>query len=316
MARSTDDGRSWSEPRVLPVPDGYDSPQPLYDATAGAILVVLTLSYPDDAPGPAVRRCSRCTRGIIRSEDAGLTWASLEPMVAAPGVLNGGLAFDGQGLAHGVQLAPNAHLAVTQRSNRCRDDCRQSPPTSRKFNFVALSSDHGATWTASTPLPPHMAGESVICQLRNGSLLLSSARKPHGFARSDNGGRTWASTWQSDIYGGTEASLLCPPWSDVAYFATPASFYAANNHNRVNLTIYASDDFGRSWSTAALAYNGLGAYSDMAWLTGRGGIGVLFERGHDDMQTCHGMCYVAVSFVFVPIRAAFNSTGTHDDLDA
>ena len=69
---------------------------------------------------------------------------------------------------------------------------------------------------------------------------------------------------------------------------------AADADVRQNLTIYESDDGGRGWSARALVYNGLSAYSDMAFL-GDGKIGVLFERG------VHGKQYTSVAFGVVMV---------------
>ena len=168
---------------------------------------------------------------------------------------------------------------------------------------MALSSDGGVSWSAGGFAP--FAGETDVCELRNGSLLLTGRAETHSFTRSDDGGATWSATWvtPASMGAGTEASLLCPPDSDTIFFATPAFFGSAsppNNHNRINLTIHASTDGGRSWREKALVYNGLGAYSDMVWLPKKG-IGVLFERG-EDKRMCHGMCYATVSFALVPVE--------------
>ena len=89
-----------------------------------------------------------------------------------------------------------------------RYDCE---PNNKAFNerfaqsFVLFSDDQGATWTAGERLAEGWT-ECQVAELRNGSLLLTARMagapwlsKPgvrsdrrRGFARSDDGGATWA----------------------------------------------------------------------------------------------------------------------------
>lgn len=87
----------------------------------------------------------------------------------------------------------------------------------------------------------------------------------------------------------------------ILFFATPrlpAAAWAAATPNadvRQNLTVYESLDGGRAWTIRAVAYDGLSAYSDMAYLPPRDGIGVLFELGVGGKQ------YTSVAFTVVPV---------------
>ena len=68
-------------------------------------------------------------------------------------------------------------------------------------DFILYSDDQGATWTAGQLLPQGW-GEAGLTELNNGSLLLSARLSDgylemepplmRGFARSDDGGETWA----------------------------------------------------------------------------------------------------------------------------
>ena len=321
LSRSADHGSTWTAPTLLAVPDGYEGPQPIYDPRSDTVFVMLSWLYPSESPGPAVKHCSRCVRSFITSRDAGVTWSPISNLSSVNTTKPGGdPSLDGLGLTHGIALR-SGHLASPLRDSSCRDDC---PPLGTDKCSLQLSSDAGASWAEGGTAP--FGGESALCELDNGSLLLTARGDgTHHFARSDDGGGSWAAAWSTTALGlNTQASLVCVPsatnGTDV-YFLTPAYFGGAgcfgaepqpaaptpdpvehaqpNNHNRCNLTISVSEDGGQSWASHALVYAGLGGYSDMAWLPEINAIGVLFERGVEGPQ---GMQYVGVSFTVVKVK--------------
>ncbi len=170
-----------------------------------------------------------------------------------------------------------------------------------RASFVVYSDDGGSTWTAGAKmvlLPQYGGGwtEAEVAELHNGSVLLSSrnfyglssGQGPRLFARSDDGGATWAANWSAgadlpDPY--CEASILGEPSSGALYFGNPS-----NGRSRANFSIHVSHDGGRTWPTSTVVYPGGAAYSDLAF-TRNGSLAVLFEKDG----------YNSVAFGVVPL---------------
>jgi len=123
-----------------------------------------------------------------------------------------------------------------------------------KASFVVYS-DHGKTWAGGEDmllLPQYGGGwtEDQVTELKNGSVLLTSrnffgrnsGQGPRLFARSHDGGTTWAANWSaydlSDPY--CEASVASNPATgeDLVYFGNPSS------HGRLNYSVHVSKHGG------------------------------------------------------------------------
>ena len=125
--------------------------------------------------------------------------------------------FGGNGLNHGIQIRNGPHkgrLALAERLD-CPSAADETPAYWR--SYVLYSDDEGDTWTTGQLLPEGWT-ECQVTQMRNGSLLMTSrlqAKTPNhyrpypdnttgpldkenkrrAFARSDDGGHTWAELW-------------------------------------------------------------------------------------------------------------------------
>merc|ERR1712232_699219 len=92
-----------------------------------------------------------------------------------------------------------------------RYDCCKSVADAFSRSFVLYSDDIGKTWSAGELLPIGWT-ECQVAELKNGSLVLTSRLTGHGlnnfycngtdlncfqrgFARSDDGGASWAAVW-------------------------------------------------------------------------------------------------------------------------
>ena len=153
------------------------------------------------SPVASALSCDGCTLRLITSLDDGLTWsAPADAKVSGPRN-----ATWGKGLASGIALRRGAHagrLMVALRHDCGCGDLRTS--------FVVYSDDHGRTWTGGEGmllLPQYGGGwtECQVAEMHNGSVLLtsrnffgrSSRQGPRLFARSDDGGATWAANWSA-----------------------------------------------------------------------------------------------------------------------
>ena len=114
--------------------------------------------------------------------------------------------------------------------------------------------------------------DAALCVVWNGSLLMTSrlqhnfphwqpdpanstdpANKRRGFARSDDGGRTWAEWWeladrQPDIQKYTAEcahALVSDPSKGTMYWGHPGG--GLDGHGRMNYTVETSVNGGKSW---------------------------------------------------------------------
>ena len=136
--------------------------------------------------------------------------------------------------------------------------------------------------------------------MKNGSLLLTSRlSKPYndfycrngpafcwqrGFARSDDGGETWAEIWYAErrqpelnpYTNNCDNALISDPATGIMYWGHPG----ATNKTRANYTVHASYNGGATWEFFYSVYQHGAGYSDMHILnaTGEPYLGVLFQR--------------------------------------
>jgi len=291
LRRSQDDGATWTEAvPVLEDPTNcteFDV-TPVVDASDGRIhLIHHRLPWCGHHMG-----CPKCLLWDAVSSDDGATWGAAAPLTTV-GPAN---TTWGNGLASGISLTRGPHagrlLVALRHDCGCGD---------KRASFVVYSDDHGASWQGGKELlllPQYGGGwtECEVAELRNGSVLLtsrnfygeSSGYGPRLFARSDDGGQTWAANWSAgaqlpDPY--CEGSMVGDAASGTLYFANPS-----NSRHRANFSIHGSLDGGSTWPLSQVVYPGGGAYSDMAF-TRNGSVAVLFEKDN----------YNTVAFGVVPL---------------
>lgn len=284
MMRSTDQGETWSEPRIVLDFDrdekdargnGVGDPAVLVDSKSGDVLVVALWSKGDRAwngsrPGSSPEETGQLV--LTRSSDDGKTWS--QPIHLTRRIAGRDpswrLCFNGPG--SGIQLRDGTLVFAAQFK-----DAGGTP-----HSCFIYSSDAGERWTISPPAIPVTppTSEAQIAELEDGSLLLSMRDETH------SGQRAWARyTWEGDLARGhwndpwftvpdptCMASLVRHP-SGPLLFSNPASA-----KQRVALTIRSSTDGGRTWSAGRLLDPRPCAYSCMAVLKD-GSIGVLYECG-------------------------------------
>jgi sialidase-1 len=118
--------------------------------------------------------------------------------------------------------------------------------------------------------------ECQVAELRDGSLMLNM-RSYHGnnrraVALSRDGGLTWGEIThdQALVEPVCQASLI--RWGDMLLFSNPASA------RRINMTVRASRDDGRTWPRSLVLEAGPSAYSCLAAVARRR-LACLYERG-------------------------------------
>lgn len=282
VKRSTDQGRSWSEARVVwdDGPNTCGNPCVVVDPATGVVWVLATWNRGDDHEAGIIAGQSKDTRRVhvIRSEDDGRTWSA--PVEITGAVKRPDWTWYATGPGSGIAIEQGPH------AGRLVIPCDHIEAGSRRyFSHVFFSDDHGKTWQLGGRTPRDRVNECQVVELQGGSLLLNMRNydrnaRTRQVAFSDDGGVTW----RDQRHDAALVEPICQAaverfaWPragrpGVILFSNPAS-----QQRREGMTLRASLDEGRSWAESRLLHAGPSAYSDLAVL-GDGRIGCLYEAG-------------------------------------
>lgn len=268
LRRSTDRGRTWSAPvTILDMgPDTLGNPCPVVDRKTGTIHLLLTSNPGHVVEKQIIEQTVKETRQVwvSTSSDDGLTWsrpAEITSSVKAPD-----WTWYATGPGVGIQL----------RSGRMVIPCDHAQAGTKAFwSHCIYSDDHGRTWKRGERLGEKV-NECQVAELRDGSLMLNM-RAYHGNNRravaiSRDGGVTWGEITHDEalIEPVCQASLIRE--GSLLLFSNPAST------KRVNMTVRASRDDGRTWTKSLVLEAGPSAYSCLAPVS-RNRFACLYERG-------------------------------------
>lgn len=340
LRRSTDGGHSFGAATVVVNGStcneftGCDAPDPSTTSFNGANLVFDSRAGVLHALFSAGRATGGTNLSIVSSADFGATWSAAGPVVGSGGqrIASSGQVNGGVQLRHG----PRAGRLVVPRYAFLGNRPPTDPDTPEGFANragVIFSDDAGATWAEGDWLPPpEQQEEPAIAELTNGSLVMtcrngqnrsasnlcSGAERCRVFARSDDGGASWARMWSVAVdelpahrceAGMTSADLDGHP-TGLLVFGAPMN---ASTGDRTNYTLYTSLDGGDSWQWARGMYGLQAGYSATVVLgTERLGsdrwrvdVGAGFQLGHG-ITTGHvegggyDLAYARASFVVGP----------------
>ncbi len=285
MRRSTDGGTTWSQQRVL-WDDGENvcgNPCPVVDVETGAIHLFATHNLGSDREGQIIAGTATGTRTvwILSSEDGGATWS--KPREVTGSTKRADWTWYATGPGIGIQLEHGEH------AGRLVVPCDHIVAESKRyFSHVLLSDDHGKTWRIGGSSTRDQLNECQVAELAGGELVLNMRnydrrKRARAITRSQDGGDTWGEvTWDEslpepicqagliafDIEGDTPVRRMV--------FSNPAS-----PDRRERMTLRASDDGGKTWTTLGILHDGPAAYSCLVTLDEKGapGVGCLFECG-------------------------------------
>jgi sialidase-1 len=304
VRRSEDGGETWGPP--IEIAEGLHGGGALVDEESGDVLVFVHPEHPSK-DGTTVPRTT------YRSTDDGETWTVEDASFEADEHGNvPALHMAERGIT--LRAGPRAgRLIRPARVYREYEDVEATPQEERGYNTAIYSDDGGETWHASSPFPERGTGEGAIVELADGTLYYSS-RKHHfaddeplrsdrQYAWSHDGGETWESPAYDETipdgprYRGAEGrganfsghfgmmgglARLPVEGEDVLVYSNADE----EGHQRLDMTVWASFDGGRTWPVKRQVHEGFSAYSSL--VAGRPGtasegwIYLLFEHGQPD----------------------------------
>lgn len=209
---------------------------------------------------------------IITSTDGGDTWSTprtltdeLYNTTYKEGAVQGSFAGSGRGLMlqrqKNEQLNGRIMFAMSHRFGK-----------NNVQEYIIYSDDEGNTWKFSTQSAYSGGDESKLVELADGTVMISVRQGgQRGYNKSTDGGVTWGTQakW-ADISG-------CACNADILYVNDRVLLHSyPNNGSRKNLTIKASFDDGKSWSSPYVVCAPGASYSTMD-VTKDGDIAIFYE---------------------------------------
>jgi sialidase-1 len=306
LRRSTDGGKTWSEPKGLPRPDGPFERNPAAVARKLAKEGEITFNNPvaiADRDGPVhFLYCvdyGRCF--YLRSDDDGATFGKPTEVTAVFEQFrkDADCRVFGTGPAHGIQLKDGRLLVPVWLSPGTGDNAHRP-----SYVSTIYSDDGGKTWkrgevVAGPAEPLTNPSESVAAQLTDGRVMLTMRSESKENRRAVAFSPDGATRWTRPAFDDALKEPICMASlcrlsekgkadRDRLLFANPDNLARGDKEgapgamrDRKNLTVKLSYDEGATWPVARTLEAGTAGYSDLA-VGPDGTIYCLYERGSTD----------------------------------
>ena len=279
VRRSTDNGRTWSEP--LTIAEGTGRKQGFGDAALvecenGDVVCVFVGGNGLFASSQA----DPIRSYVCRSSDKGLSWSEPEDITfqlwgdqaTRPMCRNYRASFFGSG--NGLRLTRGEHAgrimfaaAMVRKNSNVAD------------NFVVYSDDNGMTWKVSQRA--YEGGdEAKLMELVDGRVLISVRQTgARGYNYSSNGGLAWGTQgrWECMKSNACNGDMLRLAATDRGDSCNILLHSIPNSMERRDVSIFVSYDEGLTWQDPVLLFDGPSVYSSMTLLK-NGSVGVLLEE--------------------------------------
>jgi len=283
LRRSNDGGKTWGPVQVVwdDGPNTCGNPCPVVDVETGNVHLLMTWNRGDDTESKIKAGTGKDSRRVFvcESTDDGATWSKPRDITATAKADD--WAWYATGPGTGIQLQRGEHRG------RLVIPCDHSVVPWKDHgsyqSHALYSDDHGESWQRSESITPGV-NECEVVELADGRLMMNmrnyrrSEHRARAVSISEDGGATWSKVSHDAtlIEPVCQASIRRLRWPEgdkpgVILFANPAS-----TDKRVNMTVRASFDEGRTWPASRTLYEGPSAYSCLVALPEER-IGCLYE---------------------------------------
>ncbi|ODU59076.1 MAG: hypothetical protein ABT12_01490 [Paludibacter sp. SCN 51-9] len=273
--RSTDGGRSWSEPVTVAKGAGRFAGygDAILTKTKSGRLVAVYVG----GPGLGQSTSTNPIRTYVScSSDHGVTWTAPRDITSQ---------LWGAGCTDPVRAAWQASFCGAGQGLTLRNGRIMVVGTVREVsggalhNYAYYSDDEGETWNVSARAIQG-GDEAKVVELNNGNILMSSRTSGNRYwAVSADGGRTWGTrnSW-ADLWGNACNGDMIRYTSTVDGFDKNRILHTLPNaSNRSNLSVFMSYDEGATWAVKKTVCAGTSAYASLTVLPD-GTIGVYSEE--------------------------------------
>ncbi len=279
--KSTDGGKTWSEPAI--VAQGTGNSNGFGDAAIIASNSGKLHALYVGGPGFFGATAANPLRTYIStSTDNGLSWSS--PRDLTPQFYGAECSDPVRATWLGAFFGSGHALCL--RNGRLMAVLAVRVPDGGIQNFAVYSDDDGLNWQVSN-VAMTGADEAKVVELDNGDILMSTrAGGNRKWNKSSDGGVTWGtqSTW-SEIWGNAcDADILRYTSVLDGYNKSRLLHTLPNASDRRNLTMWMSYNEGTSWPVSKVLCPGTSAYSSVTILPD-GTIGVFFEEDGSNAYT-------------------------------
>ena len=279
IRRSTDNGRTWSEP--LTIAEGTGRKQGFGDAALvecenGDVVCVFVggngLFASSQADPIRSYVCRSSDKGQSWSEPEDITFQLWGDQATRPACRNYRASFFGSG--NGLRLTRGEHAgrimfaaAMVRKNSNVAD------------SFVVYSDDNGMTWKVSQRA--YEGGdEAKLMELVDGRVLISVRQSgARGYNYSTNGGLAWGTQgrWECMKTNACNGDMLRVAATDRGDSCNILLHSIPNSMERRDVSIFVSYDEGQTWQDPVLLFDGPSVYSSMTLLK-NGSVGVLLEE--------------------------------------
>lgn len=289
--RSTDNGKTWSEQKMIWNDGGNTcgNPCPVVDEQTGTIWLLMTRNPGDAIESEIVKYKVRDARTVwvCKSVDDGQTWSSPEEITRTTKDTSWGWYATGPGVGIQIKHGPHKGRLVIPCDHSYTDPKGNLRGGQYEYgSHVIYSDDHGKNWQLGGTIRPKV-NECQVVEVAdgNGTLIMNMrsyfGRQCRTQAISYDGGISW--TRPKDVSQLVEpvcqAGFIRYSWPDKKNKSCLLFLNPASTSKRHNMSIRASFDEGKTWPYIKTIYAGPSAYSSMVVLQDNT-IGCLYEAGN------------------------------------